>query len=322
MIDSLSENPDYWRTVIVRDRDVGRRVDAFLAKRFSSYSRTQIVQFIRNGQVLSELRKLKPSTILKMNERLRLFVPGLVPTTPPPPLPDILFEDDRIIVVNKPSGMLVHPAGDLFVWALIGLFKDARPNDELDLVHRLDRETSGVLVISKDKVANAFLKQRLAERDVQKVYQAIVRGVPDWELKDIQEPIALNEYSEVRLRRHVQVGGQFSHTTATVLQRLNGYALVECAIHTGRTHQIRVHLEHVGYPLLGDKLYGQPNWVFLDYLEHKTTDRMKVAVRFPRHCLHASSIRFPHPNGGFKKVRAPLPSDMQLIISGEEPEWL
>ena len=318
----MSENPDYWRTVIIRDRDVGRRVDAFLAKRFPSYSRTQVVQFIRDGQVLSEQRKLKPSTILQMNERLRLFVPGLVPNTPPPTLPDVLFEDERIIVVYKPSGMLVHPAGDLFVWALIGLFKDARPKDELDLVHRLDRETSGVLIISKDKVANAFLKRKLAERDVQKVYQAIVCGVPDWDVLEIKEPIAIDEYSEVRLRRHVQDGGQYSHTTATVLKRLRGYALVECVIHTGRTHQIRVHMEHVGYPLLGDKLYGQPNWVFLDYLEHKTTDRMKKAVRFPRHCLHAASIRFPHPDGGFKKIRASLPLDMQQIVAGEEPRWI
>ena len=296
-------------------------MDAFLAKRFPSYSRTQIVQFIRNGQVLSESRKLKPSTILNMNERLRLFVPGLVPTTPPPPLPEIVYEDHRLIVVNKPSGMLVHPAGDLFVWALIGLVKDARPSDTLDLVHRIDRETSGVVLISKDKEANAFLKTKLANREVQKYYHAIVRGVPEWEFMDIKKPIAINEYSEVRLRRHVQDGGQFCHTTATVLQRMGEYSLVECALHTGRTHQIRVHMEHVGYPLLGDKLYGQPDWVFLDYLEHRVTDRMRAAVRFPRHCLHAAIVRFPHPDGGHKKVRAPLPSDMAEIVSGAEPRW-
>ena len=226
--------------IIIRDRDVGRRVDAFLAKRFPSYSRTKIVQYIREDQVLSEQRKLKPSTILQMNERLRLFLPGLIPTTPPPPLPKVLFEDERIIVVNKPSGMLVHPAGDLFVWALIGLFKKARPNLEVDLVHRIDRETSGVLIISKDKVANAFLKKKLADREVQKVYQAVVRGSPDWERREIQEPIGLSEYSEVRLRRHVRQDGQPSHTTVTVLKRISGFSLVECAIHTGRTHQIRV----------------------------------------------------------------------------------
>ncbi len=256
-----------------------------------------------------------------MGERLRLYVPGLVPTTPPPPLPEVLYEDDRIIVANKPTGMLVHPAGHKFVWALIGLFKTARPEGRLDLVHRIDRETSGAIILTKDKEANAFLKTKLANREVQKTYHAIVNGAPDWNVKDINAPIGIDEDSEVRLRRCVVDGGQYSHTTATVLQRMKEHTLVECALHTGRTHQIRVHMEHVGYPLLGDKLYGNPDWVFLDYLEHRETERMREHVRFPRHCLHAAIIRFPHPDGGFKKIRAPLPMDMQSIVDGEEPIW-
>ncbi len=311
----------HWRTVIIRERDVGRRIDAYLAKRFPSYSRTKIVQYIREGRVVSESRKLKPATILQMDERLRLYVPGLVPTTPPPPLPEVLYEDDRIIVANKPSGMLVHPAGDQFVWALIGLFKSARPEGRLDLVHRIDRETSGAIVLTKDKEANSFLKTKLANREVQKTYRAIVRGVPEWGVKDINAPIGIDEESEVRLRRRVIEGGQHSHTTATVLERIGNYSLVECALHTGRTHQIRVHMEHVGYPLLGDKLYGQPDWVFLDYLNHRETERMRQAISFPRHCLHAASIRFPHPDGGFKKIHAPLPTDMQFVVDGGTPVW-
>ena len=259
--------------------------------------------------------------MLQLNERLRLFVPGLVPSSPPPPLPDVLYEDERLIVVNKPSGMLVHPAGDTFVWALIGLFKTARPEGSLDLVHRIDRETSGAIIITKDKEANSFLKTKLANREFQKTYHAIVRGVPTWDEFDINAPIGINEDSDVRLRRWVVEGGQRSHTTATVLQRMKHFSLVECALHTGRTHQIRVHMEHVGFPLLGDKLYGQPDWVFLDYLNHRETDRMREAIRFPRHCLHAAIVRFPHPDGGYKKIRAPLPADMQAIVDGMEPTW-
>ncbi len=272
--------------------------------------------------MISESRKLKPATILQMGERLRLYVPGLVPTTPPPPLPDVLYEDERIIVANKPSGMLVHPAGDKFVWALIGLFKTARPEGRLDLVHRIDRETSGAIILTKDKEANSFLKTKLANREVQKTYHAIVRGVPSWDVQDINEPIGIDEDSEVRLRRCVVEGGQHSHTTASVLKRMEHFSLVECALHTGRTHQIRVHMEHVGFPLLGDKLYGQPDWVFLDYLKHRKTPRMQETVRFPRHCLHAAIIRFPHPDGGFKKIRAPLPNDMKSIVEGEKPRWV
>lgn len=311
----------HWRTVIIRERDVGRRVDAYLAKRFPAYSRTKIVQYIREDRVVSESRKLKPSAILQMGERLRLYVPGLVPTTPPPPLPDILYEDDRIIVANKPSGMLVHPAGSQFVWALIGLFKTARPEGKLDLVHRIDRETSGAIVLTKDKEANSFIKIKLANREVQKTYRAIVRGVPEWDVLDIDAPIGIDEESEVRLRRCVREDGQKSRTTVTVIHRMKGYSLVECALHTGRTHQIRVHMEHAGFPLLGDKLYGQPDWVFLDYLKHRQTDRMREAICFPRHCLHAATIRFPHPDGGFKKIRAPLPLDMQSIVEGAVPFW-
>ena len=116
-----------WRDVIVRERAAGRRVDAFLARRFPSYSRSQIVRYIQEGKVRSLLRKLKPSTTLILGEVLRLYMPGLVPSGPPPAVPEILFEDEELLVVQKPPGMLVHPAGDQFVWALIGLVRAVRP---------------------------------------------------------------------------------------------------------------------------------------------------------------------------------------------------
>ena len=180
------------------------------------------------------------------------------------------------------------------------------------MVHRIDRETSGTIVLTKDKEANAFLKTKFANREVQKTYHAIVKGSPEWEVQDINAPIGIDEDSEVRLRRCVVEGGQYSHTTATVLQRMDGYSLVECALAYRSNSSNCVHMEHVGYPLLGDKLYGNPDWVFLDYLKHRETERMREHIRFPRHCLHAAIIRFPHPNGGFKKIRAPLPDDMQV----------
>jgi 23S rRNA pseudouridine1911/1915/1917 synthase len=312
---------EIWRNVIIYEKAAGRRIDAYLAKRFPSYSRTQIVRYIHEGRVVSETRKLKASSILLLGERLRLYVPGLVPSTAPPPLPEILYEDDRVIVVNKPSGMLVHPSGDRFVWALIGLFKTARPDNKVDLVHRIDRETSGALLLSKDKEANSFIKIRLADRGLQKVYRAIVRGNPDWDSKDLVAPIGVDPTSEVRLRRKVIAGGQYCHTTFNVIKHLSNVSLIECHLHTGRTHQIRVHMEHLGYPLLGDKLYGQPDELFIEYLDHGVTENICERIQFPRHCLHASSIGFPHPNGGYKRVHAPLPKDMQSVVSGNRPNW-
>ncbi len=311
-----------WRYIIIKEKDVGRRVDAYLAKRFPSYSRSQIRKYIVEGRVLSVSRKLKASSLLMENEQLKLFVPGLVPDSPPPPLPEVLYEDERIIVANKPSGMLVHPAGDQFVWALVGLFKTAYPQDKIDLVHRIDRETSGVLLLTKDKEANAFLKTNMANRNVQKIYQAITRGVPDWEEKDLIAPIGIQIGSEVRLRRAVLEGGQHCHTTFKVVRRLEKYSLLECKLHTGRTHQIRVHCEYLGFPLLGDKLYGHPDEVFISYLDDGVTESLCQRVNFPRHCLHAAKVTFPHPDGGFRKVRAPLPPDMASIMDDIEPSWL
>ena len=310
-----------WRMITVRDKDAGRRLDAYLAKRFPSYSRNQISKYIKEGLVCSAHRGLKASSLLLAAEQIRLYVPGLVPDTPPPPLPEILYEDDRLMVINKPSGMLVHPSGDTFVWALIGLLKIARPDCKMDLVHRIDRETSGVILVSKDKDANSFLKIKLANREVYKTYHAIVRGIPSWETQEIHGSIALHPTAQVHLRRCVLEGGQPSHTTATVLKRMENHALVECKLHTGRTHQIRVHMESVGFPLLGDKLYGQPDEVFIEYLKHGCTDIVKQAVGFSRHCLHAAVLHFPHPDGGYKKVRAPLPTAMQMVVDGGEAFW-
>jgi len=310
-----------WRNVIINDRAAGRRIDSYLAKRFSSYSRTQLVRYIQEGRVLSESRKLKASSILVLGERLRLYVPGLTPTTDPPPLPEVHYEDDRIILVNKPSGMLVHPSGDRFVWALIGLFKNARPEHVVDLVHRIDRETSGALLLSKDRGANSFLKVHLAARRIKKIYLAIVHGHPNWESKDLIAPIDLSQSSKIRLRRTVLDGGRYCHTTFNVLMRMKEHSLIECHLHTGRTHQIRVHMEHLGYPLLGDKLYGNPDEVFLEYLENGITENICQQIGFPRHCLHASSIGFPHPDGGYKRIHVPLPQSLQEIVDGREPSW-
>ena len=153
------------------------------------------------------------------------------------------------------------------------------------------------------------------------MYQAIVWGHPSWEKQDLIAPIDVDPNASVRLRRKVLEGGQHCHTTFQVVQRLQQHTLIECHLHTGRTHQIRVHMEHLGHPLLGDKLYGQPDDVFIEYLDHGVTPTICQAIQFPRHCLHSASIGFPHPDGGYKRIHAPLPEDMQRVVSGEEPRW-
>jgi 23S rRNA pseudouridine1911/1915/1917 synthase len=191
----------------------------------------------------------------------------------------------------------------------------------LDLAHRLDRETSGTLIITRNKKSNSFIKIQLEKRNMNKVYKAIVRGNPDWDELDLSAPIAENSGGELRIRRVIDEAGAPSRTTFRVLKHMKEHSLIECTLHTGRTHQIRVHLEHLGYPILGDKIYGQPDRTFLNYLRKGITPSLREETCFPRHALHAYSITFMHPNGVQKTVVAPLPDDMSEIVNGREPSW-
>ena len=310
-----------WRGLVVEKRDAGRRLDAFLSLRFQAFSRSEFSRHIIEGLVRSESREVKPSTRIAEGERLRIYVPGLAPTTPQPPLPAILYEDERLIVADKPAGMLVHPAGERFVWSLVGLFRSAYPDHRIDLVHRLDRDTSGAILLSKDTGANAFMKDLFFRREVGKTYLAITRGCPRWDSAEADGPIGASETSEIRLRKAVVPGGLPARTSVRTLRRMDGLALVECVLHTGRTHQIRVHLEHLGHPILGDKIYGQPDAVFLACIEEGADAEQRAVLRFPRHALHSRSLRFQHPAGGRRMVTAPLPADMQHLVDGGMPAW-
>lgn len=311
-----------WRSVTIGKDHAGRRVDVYMAARFEGWSRTEINRAIKEGLVESALgRRLKPSTRLREHEVLKVFIPGLAPEEPPPPLPPVLYEDARLMVFDKPAGMLVHPSGRTFVYALIGLARAARPGLRLDLVHRLDRDTSGAILMTKELEANRALKAALHDGYVKKQYLALVHGRPDWDTLDCQVPLGEHTSSEVRLRRGPNPEGQHAHTAFRVVQRMARHSLVACRLHTGRTHQIRAHLEHLGHPILGDKLYGQEDHVFLDWLDHGPTEAVRRAVGFPRHCLHAWRVAFPHPDGHRMGVEAPLPVDMQAVVDGEPPAW-
>jgi 23S rRNA pseudouridine1911/1915/1917 synthase len=311
-----------YRELIITNKEAGRRLDVLLSKRFARFSRSQISKEIEQGNIFSTSRPIKPSTCVMLGECIRMIVPELVPSTPPPPLPEIIYEDDLILLVNKPAGMLVHPTGDFFVWALIGLFKTAYPNHRVDLVHRLDRETSGALLLTKNVEANSFLKKQIIQHRVQKIYLAVVMGIPEWEEIDVKEPIDVIPNSSLRLRRGIVEGGSFCHTKFVVEKRIkNKYSLIRCHLYTGRTHQIRVHLEHLGHPILGDKIYGHSNDFYIEYLQKGLSMKMVQEWVFHRQALHACDIFFPHPKGGHKRIKVPLPEEIQKVVDGYEPSW-
>jgi 23S rRNA pseudouridine1911/1915/1917 synthase len=313
--------PPHAREVLVDDRAAGRRVDVWLAGRFPSWSRSAIAREISAGRIDSAQRRLKPASLLRQGEVLRIISAALAPEGPPPPIPPLIHQDRRLLVYNKPPNLLCHPVGERFEYGLIGLARLAHPDEDLDLAHRLDRETSGVVVLTRDRAANAFVKAAFKGRTARKTYLAIVRGNPTWQEIEVDAPIGRAVSSEIRLRRGVNPDGPASQTRFEVVQQLVGHCLIACHPRTGRTHQLRVHLEHVGFPILGDKVYGQPDAPFLHHLDHGDDAVVRAAIGFPRQALHAHQLWIPHPDGGEVALEAPLAPDLQAVVDGAAPAW-
>ncbi|TNE85018.1 MAG: RluA family pseudouridine synthase [Deltaproteobacteria bacterium] len=300
------------RWLPVPERARGMRLDRFLARRFADRSRSQFAAWIKQGLVMDEQgQPLRASATMRGGEQLQIAIPGIAPDSPKPPFPVVLHEDERIVVVDKPAGMLVHPTGTAFAWAIIGLARERWP--DADIVHRLDRDTSGVLVLSKDPEANVFLKAAFKTREVVKHYEALVRGTLVAGTYNVREPIGEAE-GPIRIQMAVRPDGLPAHTDIEVLahREVGGHRLthVRCRLHTGRTHQIRVHCAHIGEGIVGDRMYGVPPEVFLHAWENGVDESTVRAAGAPRQALHAASIRMPHPSGGEVEVHAPFPPDM------------
>lgn len=303
---------EQYREIIVSEGVLGMRLDRFLSLRFADRSRSSFARAIRDGLVTSALGKvLGCAHRVSPGEVLHLYVPGIAPASGPPPFPPILYEDDRIVVIDKPSGLLSHPSGTAFVWAVISLAKQRYAGERVDLLHRLDRDTSGVLALTRDLQTNRALKIALARGEAHKEYEAIVKGVVPWEERSLVGPIGPAR-GPIRVQMAVRDDGLHARTDVTVLRRSEQHTWVRCVLHTGRTHQIRVHLANEGYPLLGDRLYGVPAEVFLSDLEGAPRERLIAAAGAPRHALHARRIVLPAEGDRPQlTVEAPVPEDMQ-----------
>ena len=301
------------RCFVVAPRAAGMRADVYLSARIAAWSRRIAADAIRSGGVQSNLRVLKPSTLLREGEMLALhgeeFAAGDKPECPP-----LVHADERILVYDKSPGLLCHPVGEGFTWGLINLARERFPEDTLHLAHRLDRETSGLVVLTRDMEANRSLKAAFANRKIAKTYLALLRGVVQWQEKVIDAPIGDDTDSPIRLRQSVSESGQPARTRFEVLERGGNMSLVRCEPLTGRTHQIRVHAEALGHPVWGDKIYGQDPEVFLSIYEKRPLPDLAERLGHPRHCLHALALRIPHPNGGELELEAPLPADMASLL--------
>ena len=294
----------------------GERLDIFLRARFPAVSRGAMQRLIEQGHIRVNGQTVKPTHAPRAGERVDLTWPAARPAAAQPediPL-DILFEDQSLLVVNKPAGLVVHPAAGheehTLVNALLhhcqgslsGIGGVARPG----IVHRLDKETSGCLVVAKNDETHIALSAQFAGRVVKKVYQAIVCGSVPRETGEIHAAIARHPTHRKRMAVHDDSDGRSAHTSYRVLEKLNHATLVEAQIHTGRTHQIRVHFQHLGHPVVGDDTYGATK-----------NRRLKELANYaaPRVLLHAKELSFVHPRTQKTlKFSAPLPADFAQAL--------
>jgi 23S rRNA pseudouridine1911/1915/1917 synthase len=261
----------------------------------------------------------KPSTMVAAGDRFVIRRPA----RPEPPCPrtfGIVHEDARLLVVDKPAGLPVHASAKFYFNTLARVLAERFPDEpELQICHRLDRETSGCLVVARDRDAAAFLKTAIAHRDrTTKQYLAIVDGQPSW-LEDtlIDIPLRLaTEADGTRLAGVRMVAGEGAPArTRVCVERVAGrYTVVRCTLETGRQHQIRAHLAAVGFPIVGDKIYGHGDDAFIAYCDEGLTPELAKRFVLPRHALHAWRVVLPHPAGGTVTAESPLPADMAALV--------
>jgi 23S rRNA pseudouridine1911/1915/1917 synthase len=305
-------------TFLVPPEQAGLRLDRFLAACGQGWSRAQVARWIEAGHVLRNGAPSKPAQLLRAGDRIQVSPPPPAPSgLVPQPLPlDILFEDEHLIVLNKPPGLVVHPAAGnpdgTLVNALLAHCHDLSGVGGVErpgIVHRLDKDTSGVLVAAKHDAAHRTLALAFRWRTTDKRYLAVVYGLPRGEEGVVDRPIA--RHPSDRTRMAVVASGRPARTLWWVRERFVGTALLECRLITGRTHQVRVHLAHIGHALVGDPVYSGRQWRTIP------DPRIALACRdFPRQALHAWRLTIAHPvTGATMTFQAPLPADLEQLLA-------
>lgn len=302
------ENEIY--TLLVSEEEKGSRLDALVAKSIEDISRARAQKLLDEGCLTVNGAVKKANYRLRAGEEIRLEIPAAVSAEALPediPL-DILYEDGDVIVINKARGMAVHPSPGIYSGTLVnallyhcrdlsGIGGVERPG----IVHRLDKDTSGVMVAAKNDLAHAVLSKQIGEKLAKRIYIAIVCGSINEEAGVIKGAIGRSEKD--RQKMAVRADGKPAVTHFRVIERIGGYTLVECRLETGRTHQIRVHLAHIGYPVFGDPKYGSRRKTPFDGI-------------VDGQALHSRQMTFVHPATGEEMTfSAPLPKDMESLIA-------
>ena len=301
----------------------GLRLDRVLASEIAGQSRSQIQRLIEDGHVtLPRVKRVKANTPVRDGDVITVTLPELVaasPTAEQIPL-DVVYEDADLIVINKPAGMVVHPGagnetGTLVnallhhVTDLSGIGGELRPG----IVHRLDKGTSGVIVVAKNDGAHQELSRQFHDREVEKQYVALVWGLVH-QRKRIDIPIGRDPVHRDKISTRAR-RARSAVTRVIWARHIPGLSLLRIAIHTGRTHQIRVHLNAIGHPIVGDSLYGG--------VHRRVPQHLRPVLRLNRPFLHAERLAFRHPRTGeYLEFIAPLPDDLRGVLAEVEPQLL
>jgi len=299
------------RVVHFQVDEISPRLDHYLVKEFPDLSRSQLKKLIEQGHVLLDNQPAKPSAAIQPGDVITVHLPAPEPVMLRPesvPL-DIVFEDDDLIVINKPAGMVVHPAhghkAGTLVNALLSRYPDLAEMAQADtgsverpgIVHRLDRDTSGLIIVARTPLALKHLRRQFKARTVEKIYLALVFGEPKAPEGVIDVPLGRDPRH--RQKFAPRADGKAARTHYRLLEEFAGYSLLEIGLETGRTHQIRVHLAWLKCPVVGDTVYG----------------RKKNSLGLKRQFLHAHRLSFLHPRTGEPlHLEAPLDEELQNIL--------
>ena len=302
-------------TSTVPDSAAGRRFDAVLAELFPDYSRSRLSGWIKSGDARLDGEQVRPRDPVRGGEAVSLRVVQDVQTHSEPEdiALDVLYEDAHVIVIDKPAGLVVHPGAGNPTGTLVNalLHRDPALNalPRAGIVHRLDKDTSGVMVVARTLPAHTALVEQLSARAVHRQYLAVVVGAL---VSGGTANLPIDRHPRDRIRMAVREDGRDAVTHYRLRERFRAHTLLECRLETGRTHQIRVHMQHLKHPIIGDPLYGGP----LKLPKGATPELVETLRGFKRQALHAETLEFAHPVGG-EPVRcsAPMPADMQALVA-------
>ncbi|MBY4675259.1 23S rRNA pseudouridine(955/2504/2580) synthase RluC [Marinobacterium arenosum] len=314
MSEQQGANAAQVRFVTITDAQAGQRIDNFLRTELKGVPKSMIYRIVRKGELRVNKKRVKPEYRLQIDDLVRIPPLRVAERDAPPPVSDgmqqhledaILYEDADLLVINKPSGLAVHGGSGVSL-GLIEALRQIRPQARfLELVHRLDRDTSGCIMVAKKRSALKFMHEALQRSKVTKIYHALVCGHWSASKRRVDAPLRKNELKSGERVVKVQADGKAALTEFKVLNRFGRQAtLVEARPITGRTHQIRVHAQFEGHPIVGDDKYG------IDEI-----NRQMKTIGFRRLFLHAAELRIPLPSGGRKIIEAPL--DETLIAAME-----